>query len=192
MLNYETVKYFSAEAREAQRYDRSMARYEEASIKSYTSLAVLNAGQATIFTIGLAAVMIMCVYGIKNGTKTVGDFVMINAMMIQLYQPLNFMGMVYREIKQAVIDIEKMFLILSREPEIEDKPGAKPLAVSAGAHQVRERLVRLRAGATDPQEGERSRFRPVPRSRSSGLPAPANRRSRGCCSASTMSPADAS
>jgi ATP-binding cassette, subfamily B, heavy metal transporter len=133
LLNYETVKYFSAEAREAQRYDRSMARYEEASIKSYTSLAVLNAGQATIFTIGLAAVMIMCVYGIKNGTNTVGDFVMINAMMIQLYQPLNFMGMVYREIKQAVIDIEKMFLILSREPEIEDKPGAKPLVVSAGA-----------------------------------------------------------
>jgi ATP-binding cassette, subfamily B, heavy metal transporter len=133
LLNYETVKYFSAEARETQRYDRSMARYEDASIKSYTSLAVLNAGQATIFTIGLAAVMIMCVYGIKNGTNTVGDFVMINAMMIQLYQPLNFMGMVYREIKQAVIDIEKMFLILSREPEIEDKPGARPLVVSAGA-----------------------------------------------------------
>jgi ATP-binding cassette, subfamily B, heavy metal transporter len=133
LLNYETVKYFSAEARETQRYDRSMARYEDASIKSYTSLAVLNAGQATIFTIGLAAVMIMCVYGIKSGTNTVGDFVMINAMMIQLYQPLNFMGMVYREIKQAVIDIEKMFLILSREPEIEDRPGAKPLTVSAGA-----------------------------------------------------------
>jgi ATP-binding cassette, subfamily B, heavy metal transporter len=133
LLNYETVKYFSAEARETQRYDRSMARYEDASIKSYTSLAVLNAGQATIFTIGLAAVMIMCVYGIKSGTNTVGDFVMINAMMIQLYQPLNFMGMVYREIKQAVIDIEKMFLILSREPEIEDRPGAKPLTVTTGA-----------------------------------------------------------
>jgi ABC-type transport system involved in Fe-S cluster assembly fused permease/ATPase subunit len=133
LLNYETVKYFSAEARESERYDRAMARYEDASIKSYTSLAVLNAGQATIFTIGLAAVMIMCVYGIKNGTNTVGDFVMINAMMIQLYQPLNFMGMVYREIKQAVIDIEKMFLILGREPEIEDKPGSRPLAVSAGA-----------------------------------------------------------
>jgi ATP-binding cassette subfamily B protein len=132
LLNYETVKYFSAEMREIERYDRSMARYEDASIKSYTSLAVLNAGQATIFTIGLAAVMIMCVYGIKEGTNTVGDFVMINAMMIQLYQPLNFMGMVYREIKQAVIDIEKMFSILSREPEIEDKPDARPLAVGAG------------------------------------------------------------
>ena len=127
------MKYFGAEARERQRYDRSMARYEDASIRSYVSLAVLNAGQATIFTIGLAIVMIMCVYGIKNGTQTVGDFVMINAMMIQLYQPLNFMGMVYREIKQAVIDIEKMFGILGRDPEINDKPDAKPLIVSQGA-----------------------------------------------------------
>jgi ATP-binding cassette, subfamily B, heavy metal transporter len=105
LLNYETVKYFVAEEREAKRYDRSMARYEDASVKAYTSLAVLNAGQAVIFTIGLAAVMVMCAYGIKRGTNTVGDFVMINAMMIQLYQPLNFMGMVYREIKQAVVDI---------------------------------------------------------------------------------------
>ena len=132
LLNYETVKYFSAEEREAQRYDRSMARYEDASVKAYTSLAVLNAGQATIFTIGLAAVMVMCASGIQQGTNTVGDFVMINAMMIQLYQPLNFMGMVYREIKQALIDIEAMFAILGREPEIEDKPDAKPLKVSDG------------------------------------------------------------
>jgi ATP-binding cassette, subfamily B, heavy metal transporter len=133
LLNYETVKYFGAEEREARRYDRAMARYEDASVQAYVSLAVLNAGQATIFTIGLATVMVMCAYGIKDGSKTVGDFVMINAMMIQLYQPLNFMGMVYREIKQAVIDIERMFAILGREPEIEDKPGAKPLAVKRGA-----------------------------------------------------------
>jgi ABC-type transport system involved in Fe-S cluster assembly fused permease/ATPase subunit len=132
LLNYETVKYFSAEEREAQRYDRSMARYEDASVKAYTSLAVLNAGQATIFTIGLAAVMVLCASGIQQGTNTVGDFVMINAMMIQLYQPLNFMGMVYREIKQALIDIEAMFAILGREPEIEDKPDAKPLKVTDG------------------------------------------------------------
>ena len=133
LLNYETVKYFVAEEREARRYDRSMERYETASVKAYVSLAVLNAGQAAIFTVGLAAVMVMCAYGIKQGTNTVGDFVMINAMMIQLYQPLNFMGMVYREIKQAVIDIEKMFAILAREPEIKDKPGAKPLDVKRGA-----------------------------------------------------------
>jgi ATP-binding cassette subfamily B protein len=133
LLNYETVKYFSAEEREARRYDRSMERYEEASVQAYVSLAVLNAGQATIFTIGLAICMVMCAYGIQAGQNTVGDFVMINAMMIQLYQPLNFMGMVYREIKQAVIDIETLFAILGRKPEIEDRPGAQPLTVSDGA-----------------------------------------------------------
>ncbi len=132
LLNYETVKYFSAETREAKRYDRSMARYEDASVKAYTSLAVLNAGQAVIFTFGLAAAMVLCAYGIERGTNTVGDFVMINAMMIQLYTPLNFMGMVYREIKQAVIDIEIMFSLLARKPEIEDRPDAKPLQVRAG------------------------------------------------------------
>jgi ATP-binding cassette subfamily B protein len=133
LLNYETVKYFVAEQHEAKRYDRSMARYEDASVKSYTSLAVLNAGQAVIFTIGLAGVMALCALGIMNGTNTIGDFVMINAMMIQLYVPLNFMGMLYREIKQAITDIETMFNILGRKPEIEDKPGARPLAVSEGS-----------------------------------------------------------
>jgi ATP-binding cassette, subfamily B, heavy metal transporter len=132
LLNYETVKYFVAEEREAKRYDRSMARYEEASVKSYVSLAVLNAGQATIFTVGLAAVMVMCAHGIQQGVNTVGDLVMINTMMIQLYQPLNFMGMLYREIKQAAIDIEMMFAILSRNPEIRDRPGAKPLEIKRG------------------------------------------------------------
>jgi ATP-binding cassette, subfamily B, heavy metal transporter len=132
LLNYETVKYFSAEAREAARYDRSMARYEEASVRTYTSLALLNAGQAVIFTAGLTATMIMCAFGVRNGTHTVGDFVLINAMMIQLYVPLNFMGMVYREIKQAIIDIEKMFNVLARDPEIKDSPGAKPLVVTSG------------------------------------------------------------
>jgi len=132
LLNYETVKYFNAESRESARYDRSMDRYEDASVKSYTSLAVLNAGQAVIFTVGLTATMIMSVLGIRNGTQTVGDFVMINAMMIQLYQPLNLMGMLYREIKQAVIDIEAMFRILTRDVEIADRPGAKPLVVTRG------------------------------------------------------------
>jgi ATP-binding cassette subfamily B protein len=132
LLNYETVKYFSAERREAERYDRAMARYEDASVMAYTSLAVLNAGQAVIFTFGLAATMVMCAYEIQAGTKTVGDFVLINAMMIQLYQPLNFMGMVYREIKQAVTDIEIMFSLLAREPEIKDAPAAPPLKVTSG------------------------------------------------------------
>lgn len=148
LLNYETVKYFSAETREAQRYDRSVERYEEASVKTYTSLAVLNTGQAVIFTMGLTATMLMCAIGVRNGHNTVGDFVLINAMMIQLYQPLNFMGMVYREIKQAIIDIEKMFGVLGRDPEIKDKPDAKPLAVTTGT--VRFEDVRFAYEPTRP------------------------------------------
>jgi ATP-binding cassette subfamily B protein len=133
LLNYETVKYFTAEERETKRYDRAMERYESTSVRSYISLNVLNAGQAAIFTAGLAAVMVLCAYGVSRGVNTVGDFVMINAMMIQLYQPLNFMGMVYREIKQATVDIETMFNILKRDPEIVDRRGAPPLTVRAGS-----------------------------------------------------------
>jgi ABC-type transport system involved in Fe-S cluster assembly fused permease/ATPase subunit len=132
LLNYETVKYFGAEHREAERYDRSMERYEKAAISTYTSLAVLNAGQAAIFTAGLTAIMILAVMDVSAGTRTVGDFVMVNAMLIQLYIPLNFLGMLYREIKQAITDIEIMFGILARDAEIEDSPGAEPLVVSAG------------------------------------------------------------
>ncbi|MCP8940069.1 ABC transporter ATP-binding protein/permease [Alsobacter sp. SYSU M60028] len=133
LLNFETVKYFGAEERETSRYDKSMERFEKASVKAYVSLAVLNAGQAAIFTAGLTACMVLVVIGIREGRHTLGDLVMINAMLIQLYQPLNFMGMVYREIKQAVTDIEQMFDILDRAPEIADKPGAKPLVVHEGA-----------------------------------------------------------
>ncbi len=133
LLNFETVKYFGAEAREAARYDRSMARYERLSVRTYVSLAVLNAGQAIIFTIGMVAVLVMCVAGIRSHRNNIGDFVLLNAMMLQLYQPLNFMGMVYRDIKQAIVDIEMMFVILGEAPEIQDRPGAKPLVVPHGA-----------------------------------------------------------
>jgi len=133
LLNFETVKYFGAEKREAARYDRAMARYERLSVKTYVSLAVLNAGQAVIFTIGMVAVLAMCVHGVRNHHNSVGDFVLLNAMMLQLYQPLNFMGMVYRDIKQAIVDIEMMFVILSERPDVADRPGAKPLVVSHGA-----------------------------------------------------------
>jgi ATP-binding cassette, subfamily B, heavy metal transporter len=132
LLNFETVKYFTAERREAARYDKAMARYERLSVRTYVSLAVLNAGQAVIFTAGLVAVLLMCVVEIGSGKKTVGDFVFINLMMLQLYQPLNFMGMVYREVRQAIVDIEAMFAILGQNPEIEDVPGAPPLNVTAG------------------------------------------------------------
>ena len=132
LLNFETVKYFTAERREAARYEKAMARYERLSVRTYVSLAVLNAGQAVIFTAGLVAVLLMCVVEIRSGKKTVGDFVFINLMMLQLYQPLNFMGMVYREVRQAIVDIEAMFAILDQNPEIEDMPGARPLKVTAG------------------------------------------------------------
>ncbi|HUI22164.1 MAG TPA: ABC transporter ATP-binding protein/permease [Methylocella sp.] len=132
LLNFETVKYFNAEGREIARYDKSIARYERMSVKTYTSLAWLNAGQAVIFTMGLTAAMAMSIAGIKSGANTVGDFVLINAMMIQLYQPLNYMGVVYRDIRQATIDIEMMFAILGQSPEIEDRAGAKALVVTEG------------------------------------------------------------
>ncbi len=133
LLNFETVKYFNAEEREKQRYDVSIARYERMSVKTYTSLAWLNAGQAVIFTLGLTGVMMLSIAGVKNGTNTIGDFVLVNAMMIQLYQPLNFMGMVYRDLRQSTIDIEMMFDIMAQNTEVEDRPGAKPLVAAKGA-----------------------------------------------------------
>ena len=133
LINYETVKYFGAEQRETERYDRSMARYERNSVKSYVSLAVLNFGQALIFTLGMAAIMTLCVSGIKQGRNSIGDFVMLNAMLIQLYQPLNFMGMLYREVKQAMIDIDMMFELLHQPNEISEAPDAPALVVAQGA-----------------------------------------------------------
>lgn len=133
LLNYETVKYFGAEAREAKRFDRAMAVYERSSTRSYVSLAVLNAGQATIFTLGLTAVMAMSAGDVLAGRVSIGSFILVNALMIQLYQPLNFMGTMYREIKQSLVDIERMFQVLDEYPEIADPPGAKPLEVRGGA-----------------------------------------------------------
>jgi ABC-type transport system involved in Fe-S cluster assembly fused permease/ATPase subunit len=133
LLNFETVKYFNAEEREMQRYDSSIARYERMSVKTYTSLAWLNAGQAVIFTLGLTGVMILSIAGVRSGANTVGDFVLVNAMMIQLYQPLSFLGNVYRDLRQSTIDIEMMFDIMGKSPEVQDRPGAKPLVATKGA-----------------------------------------------------------
>ncbi len=132
LLNYETVKYFGNEELEARRFDSSMARYERAAIRTYTSLGVLNTGQALIFTLGMVICMLLAARDVTRGVLTVGDFVMINAILMQLYIPLNFMGMVYREIKQGLIDIETMFALLYEPSEIVDRPGAKPLNVSKG------------------------------------------------------------
>lgn len=131
LLNFETVKYFGNERHESERFDRSMARYEDAAVRSTKSLSWLNAGQAAIFAVGLSVLMIMAATGVKNGTMTLGDFVLINAMLIQLYQPLNLLGFVYREIKQALVDMETMFALLGVGAEIEDKPDAKPLAAKS-------------------------------------------------------------
>jgi len=133
LLNFETVKYFGNEDVESRRFDSAMQRYEKAAVKTFTSLGVLNSGQALIFTVGMTLVMWLAARGVVAGTHTIGDFVMINAMLIQLYMPLNFMGMVYREIKQGLVDLETMFAILEEHPEVQDRPGAKSLNVASGA-----------------------------------------------------------
>lgn len=132
LLNYETVKYFGNEAMEAARYDKSLARYEAASIKTWTSLAWLNFGQTVIFTTGMTVCMALSGMAIMRGEQTIGDFVMINALLIQLSFPLNFIGTVYRELKQGLADVEAMFRLLDMPEEVQDKPGAPALAVSEG------------------------------------------------------------
>jgi ATP-binding cassette subfamily B protein len=132
LLNYETVKYFNAEAREADRYDRAMQGYEVAAVKTGQSLAFLNAGQSLLITSGLVAVMVMAARGVQAGTLTVGDFVMVNAYMIQITMPLNFLGTVYREIRQALVDMGQMFGLLGQPAEVVDKPGAPALQVRGG------------------------------------------------------------
>ncbi|MEM6382524.1 MAG: ABC transporter ATP-binding protein/permease [Pseudomonadota bacterium] len=132
MLNYETVKYFNNERMEAERFDRAMAKYEKAATQTFTSLAWLNFGQTLIFTVGLIACMVMSAQAVQNGTQTLGDFVMINALLLQLWQPMNFLGFVYREIKQGLVDLEVMFGLLRQNPEIRDEPNAQPLDVIGG------------------------------------------------------------
>ncbi|MBI4185354.1 MAG: ABC transporter ATP-binding protein/permease [Proteobacteria bacterium] len=132
LLNYETVKYFGNEAHEARRYDDSLRRYERAAVKSTASLSLLNLGQGAIIAVGLTIVMIMAGAGVAGGGMTLGDFVLVNTYLIQLYLPLNFLGFVYREIKQSLADMEQMFDLLTVHAEIGDAPGACALAVSEG------------------------------------------------------------
>ncbi len=132
LLNFETVKYFGNEQMEARRFDASMARYEKAAVRAYYSLGVLNSGQALIFTAGMTVVMLLTARSIMTGASTIGDFVLVNALLIQLYMPLNVMGMIYREIKQGLVDLEMMFGLLGERPEVIDRPGARPLRVDQG------------------------------------------------------------
>lgn len=130
LLNFETVKYFGNEEMEASRFDKSMARYEGAAIRMWTSLGFLNFGQAVIFWIGMIVISILSVRSVQSGEITVGDFVLINMYMMQIYRPLNFIGFVYREIRQGLTDIEEMFKLLDQDAEIKDAPDAQPLKVS--------------------------------------------------------------
>jgi ATP-binding cassette, subfamily B, heavy metal transporter len=135
LLNFETVKYFNNESYEAQRYDGTLAQQERASIKSQQSLNVLNAGQQTIIAVGLTLMLWRAAVGVGNGSMTVGDLVLVNAFMLQLYVPLNFLGVIYREIKQALTDMDRMFGLMEQHREVDDAPGAQPL-VARGA-QIR-------------------------------------------------------
>ncbi len=129
LLNYETVKYFGNEEHEARRYDEAQARYERAAVKSQVTLNALNTGQAVIIAVGLAVVMLLAALGVRDGTMTVGGFVLVNTYLIQLYLPLNFLGFTYREIKQGLVDMEDMFRLLDVEREVDDAPGAPALVV---------------------------------------------------------------
>ena len=131
LLNYETVKYFNNEEFEAHRYDENLKRYRAAAIKSQKTLSMLNAGQQLIIAFGLVAMLWRATQGVVDGRMTLGDLVMVNAFMIQLYIPLGFLGVIYREIKQSLTDLEKMFTLMEREREIADEPGAPPLRIEA-------------------------------------------------------------
>ncbi|PYE88504.1 ABCB family ABC transporter ATP-binding protein/permease [Phyllobacterium leguminum] len=133
LLNFETVKYFGNEAMEAKRFDASMARYEKAATKTWTSLGWLNFGQAVIFSAGMGIIMVMSAREVMAGTQSLGDFVFINALLMQLSVPLNFIGFIYREVRQGLTDIEQMFDLLDVAQEVQDKPGANALAVTDGA-----------------------------------------------------------
>jgi ATP-binding cassette subfamily B protein len=132
LLNFETVKYFANEEHEARRFDNALQAYERAAVKSQTTLSLLNVGQGAIIATGLVGVMLLAARGVVRGTMTIGDFVLVNAYLVQLYMPLNVLGMVYRNIKQSLTDLEHMFRLLGVRPEVEDRPGAPPLDVKRG------------------------------------------------------------
>jgi ATP-binding cassette, subfamily B, heavy metal transporter len=138
LLNFETVKYFTNEEHEGKRFDTALMAYEKAATKSGESLSYLNIGQGAIIAVGLTAVMLMAAEGVSGGTMTVGDFVLVNAYLIQLYLPLNFLGFVYREIKQSLVDMEQMFSLMDESPDIADREDAEPLAINGGGIEFRD------------------------------------------------------
>ncbi len=190
LLNYETVKYFGNERHEFARYDGSLVKYEEATVKSLKTLAVLNIGQAGIVAIGLTLLLWRASAGVVAGTLSLGDLVLVNAFLIQLSIPLNYLGMVYREVKQALTNIERMFALLEEDRGNPRRARcAKPLAVRGGEVRFEHVDLQLRPGAHDPARRRLFAFRPARPSPWSAPPAPASRRWRACCSASTTSAA---
>jgi len=138
LLNFETVKYFTNEEHEAKRYDTALASYESAAVRSQLSLTLLNIGQATIISFGLVVVLWMAAQGVLDGRFTIGEFVLVNSLLIQIYMPLNFLGFVYREIKQSLTDMEKMFDVIKTKSEVEDAPDALPLKAAGGAVEFKD------------------------------------------------------
>lgn len=136
LVNYEVVKAFGNERLEVARLDRSLAAYEDAAVRSEVSLAALNAGQAAIIGIGMAVLMLLAAHGVLDGSRTVGDVVLVNAFLLQLYRPLDFLGVIYRQLRQAVTDLEHIDRLLHEEPEVRDPPGARPLVLREGGRVV--------------------------------------------------------
>jgi len=197
LLNYETVKYFNNEAFEARRYDENLERYRRAAVKSQTTLSMLNTGQQLIIAVALVAMLWRATQGVVEGRMTLGDLVMVNAFMIQLYIPLNFLGVIYREIKQSLTDLEKMFTLLEREREIADRAWCPRPAAAPGEASVRFENVTFSydpagsAGAAKDSlrapscMASASRFLQARRWPWSGPRALASPPWRACCSAST-------
>ena len=181
LLNYETVKYFGAEEREARRYDAAIAAYADAAVKNENSLAWLNIGQSLITNLMMAGAMGFTVWGWSQGRFTTGDVVLVNTLLAQLFRPLDLLGMVYRTIRQGLIDMEAMFALIDTPAEVVDVPGAPPLDVDRGPCPLRGCPLRLRAGPRDPEGHRPRRAGRARRWRWSARRARASRPSRACC-----------
>lgn len=171
LLNYETVKYFNNEPWEARRYDESLERLRKAALKSQTTLSILNTGQQLIIAVALVLMLWRATQGVVDGRLTLGDLVMINAFMIQLYIPLNFLGVIYREIKQALTDLDKMFGLLEREREVADAPGAPDLQVATGRVRFEGVSFAYDRGAAVAEPGSAAQGLLIPTNRPSPRPA---------------------